>query len=163
MTTQDNPAGTVAAVRHQVRVAASPERAFTVFTDGFGSWWPKSHTIADAPVELAVIEPRVGGRCYDRCTDGSECDWGSVLTWEPPTRLVIAWQIDSAWTYEPDLEHSSRVTVTFAPDGDGTRVVLVHDEFERLRDGGEGMRAGVESGWGTSLGIFAAYVSEGAA
>ncbi len=161
MTVQSGRAGTVPAVRHEVRVAASPERAFAVFTDGFGSWWPKTHTIATVPVERAIIEPHAGGRCYDACTDGSECDWGTVLTWEPPTRLVLAWQVDGSWSYEPDLDHSSRVTVTFSPDGDGTLVVLVHDEFERHHDGGSGLRAGVEGGWGTALDQFAAAVAEG--
>jgi DNA-binding transcriptional ArsR family regulator/uncharacterized protein YciI/uncharacterized protein YndB with AHSA1/START domain len=152
-----NPGQTVIApVRHQIIVNTPAERAFSIFTDGFGTWWPKAHTISPVPVEQAVIEPRAGGRCYDRAVDGSECDWGQVLVWEPPARLVLAWQIDGTWSYEPDVEHASRVTVTFAPDGDRTEVTLVHDEFERHRHAGPELAAGVREGWATSLQAFAA-------
>ena len=74
----------IASVRHEVIVNAPIERAFRVFTDGFGRWWPKNHTIASFPVDRSIIEPWVGGRCFDRGADGSECDWGQVLAWEPP-------------------------------------------------------------------------------
>ena len=72
----------IPAVRHEVVVSAPIERAFRVFTDGFGLWWPRNHTIASFPVERAIIEPWAGGRCYDRGADGSECDWGQVLVWD---------------------------------------------------------------------------------
>ncbi|MDQ1723808.1 MAG: hypothetical protein QOG52_836 [Frankiaceae bacterium] len=158
MTAQQNVAP-IPAVRLDVRVKAPVERAFTVFTDGFGTWWPKTHTIASAPVERAIIEPSAGGRCYDRCDDGTECDWGTVLEWDPPRRLVLAWQVTHDWGYEPDADHASRVTVTFTADSDsdgaGTLVQLVHDEFERHGDEkGRGVRAGVEGGWAGPLETF---------
>jgi uncharacterized protein YndB with AHSA1/START domain len=153
----------IAPVRHRVVVNAPVERAFSVFTDGFGTWWPKSHTIAKAPVERAIIEPRAGGRCYDQATDGSECDWGQVLVWEPPARLVLAWQIDGTWSYEPEVEHASRVTITFAPDGERTEVTLVHDEFERHGITGTAVAEGVRTGWGTPLQAFAATLDSGPA
>jgi uncharacterized protein YndB with AHSA1/START domain len=154
MTAQQH-AAPIPAVRLDVRVNLAVDRAFALFTDGFGTWWPKTHTIASAPVERPIIEGRAGGRCYDRCTDGSECDWGTVLEWQPPHRLLLAWQITPDWGYEPDVEHASRVTVTLTPDGDGTLVELVHDEFERHGDeGGRAMRAGVEGGWAAPLETF---------
>jgi uncharacterized protein YndB with AHSA1/START domain/uncharacterized protein YciI len=163
MNTPNTGTAVIAPVRHQMVVNASVERAFRLFTEGFGTWWPKSHTISPVPVEQAIIEPRASGRCYDRGTDGSECDWGRVLAWEPPTRLVLAWQVDGTWSYEPDVEHASRVTVTFAPDGDRTRVTLVHDEFERHLHGGPELADGVRDGWGASLRAFAAAAETGPA
>jgi uncharacterized protein YndB with AHSA1/START domain/quinol monooxygenase YgiN len=156
MNAQSPGQAVVAPVRHQVVVNAPVERAFSVFTEGFGTWWPKAHTISPVPVERAIMEPRAGGRCYDRATDGSECDWGQVLVWEPPARLVLAWQVDGTWSYEPDVEHASRVTVTFTPVGDRTEVTLVHDEFERHRNAGPELAAGVRDGWGGALQAYAA-------
>lgn len=153
----------IAPVRHEVLVNAPVERAFRVFTDGFGRWWPKNHTIASFPVERAIIEPWVGGRCFDRGADGSECDWGQVLVWEPPSRLVLAWQVDGDWNYEPEVDNASRVTVSFAAVSGQTRVTLVHDEFERHLKAGPELADGVRDGWGTALGLFAAEVSDAAA
>jgi uncharacterized protein YndB with AHSA1/START domain len=161
MNTRNPEQAVIAPVRHRVVVNAPVERAFRVFTDGFGTWWPKSHTISEAPVERAIIEPRAGGRCYDRGTDGSECDWGQVLVWEPPSKLVLAWQVDGAWSYEPEVEHASRVTVSFAPDGERTEVTLVHDEFERHGSTGADLAAGVRDGWGAPLQTFAAVIDAG--
>jgi uncharacterized protein YndB with AHSA1/START domain len=150
----------IAPVRHEVLVNASAERAFSVFTDGFGTWWPKTHTISTVPVAQAIIEPKQGGRCYDLGTDGSECDWGRVLTWDPPGRLVLAWQIDGTWSYEPEVENASRVTVTFVPEDGRTRVTLVHDEFERHLKAGPDLADAVRDGWGDELRHFVTAVDQ---
>ncbi len=84
---------TVAPVRKSITVAAAPDRAFQVFTEGMSRWWIKSHSINKSPIKDIVIEPKAGGRWYERGDDGSTCDWGRVLSWEPPTRLVLSWEI----------------------------------------------------------------------
>ena len=104
-----------------------------------------------------VIEGWVGGRCYSAQQDGTDCPWGSVLVWEPPQRLVIAWQITHQWGFEPDLAKTSEVEVTFTPAGDGmTRVELEHRHFERHGAGGAAMRASVgsEGGWGSLMNLY---------
>ena len=144
-------------VRKSITVSASADRAFKVFTDGFDSWWPRSHHIGKGVLEKAVIETRLGGRCYGREADGTECPWGTVLVWEPPHRFVISWQITHEWGYEPDLAKSSEVEVRFTPQPDGgTRVDLEHRNFNRMGPGGATMRVGVDSpgGWGTLLDAF---------
>ena len=74
-------------------------------------------------------------------TDGTDCDWGSVLVWDPPRRLVLAWKINAAWAYEPDVAKSSEVEVRFTPQPDGsTRVDLEHRLFDRLGAAGASMR-----------------------
>jgi uncharacterized protein YndB with AHSA1/START domain len=148
-------------VRREIKVEASPERAFAVFTEGFDSWWPRGHHLNEADLDVAVIEPRVGGRWYERCVDGGECDWGRVLEWDPPHRLVLTWQISGEFKAESDPTHASEVEVSFTPDGEATVVVLEHRRLERhgataaaLRDG-----IGSEGGWGELLGLFAAQVA----
>ena len=116
-----NAATTVLApVKKSITVKASVEHAFEVFTDGFDSWWPRSHHIGKQPMVKAVIETRAGGRCFGREADGTECDWGRVLAWDPPHRFVLAWQIDPKWQYEPDLTKASEVEVRFTPEAGGS-------------------------------------------
>jgi uncharacterized protein YndB with AHSA1/START domain len=151
---QDTP------VRKTVTVKASQQSAFEVFTANFDSWWPRSHHIGSVPMKKAVIEGRVGGRCYSEQTDGSECDWGEITAWEPPRRLMIAWKINVNWKYEPDIAKSSEVDVSFTPLPDGTtRVDLEHRNFARSGAGWESMRGMVDSpgGWG---GLLARYAAE---
>jgi len=145
-------------VRKSVTVKAGPERAFRVFTEGIDTWWPRSHHIGKSPMTKAIIEGRAGGRCYSEQADGTECDWGEILVWDPPHRFVMAWKITPAWGYEPDLAKSSEVEVRFMPEPDGsTRVVLEHRFFERGGEGWEAMRnaVGSQGGWGGLLELFA--------
>jgi uncharacterized protein YndB with AHSA1/START domain len=158
MTLTADPAADIP-VRKSISVKCSVARAFNVFTEGFDSWWPKTHHIGNSPMTKGIIEGFVGGRCYSEQVDGTECDWGTVLAWEPPYRLVFAWQIDPDWKYEPDIAKASEVEVTFTPQDDGsTRVELEHRYFHRHGPGFEKMRDGVGSpnGWGAMLGLYAA-------
>src|SRR4051794_41843604 len=79
--------------RASVMVDAPQERAFRVFTDGIDSWWPREHTIGEAPLKEMVLEPRVGGRAYGIGVGGSESDWGRLLVFEPPRRVGGSWGI----------------------------------------------------------------------
>jgi uncharacterized protein YndB with AHSA1/START domain len=148
-----------APVRKSITVKASQQRAFDVFTAGFDRWWPRSHHIGNAPMKRAVIEGRIGGRCYSEEVDGAQCDWGEIIEWEPPRRFVMAWKISKDWKYEPDLAKSSEVEILFTPLADGsTRVDLEHRKFERMGVGWEAMRGMVDStgGWGGLLQLFTA-------
>jgi uncharacterized protein YndB with AHSA1/START domain len=150
-----------AAVRKSITVKASAERAFQVFTEGFDTWWPRSHHIGKSPMTKAVIEGFPGGRCYSAQEDGTDCPWGEVLVWEPPRKFVLAWKINPQWEYDPDPAKSSEVEVSFTPEPDGsTRVDLEHRYFDRHGEGWEGMRQQVDSqgGWGMLLGLYATAV-----
>jgi uncharacterized protein YndB with AHSA1/START domain len=152
---------TVAGVRQEIRVQASAEHAFKVFTGGFATWWPlDSHHIAEQPAETAVLEPRVGGRWFERAADGSQCDWGSVLVWEPPHRLVLAWHIDERWAYDPDPERAGEIEVRFVAEDETTTLVsLEHRGMERRGAAAEAaIREAISGpgGWPTLLERFAA-------
>jgi uncharacterized protein YndB with AHSA1/START domain len=147
-----------ATVRRSITVNTGVERAFRVFTDGIDTWWPRSHHIGRSPLARAVIEPFVGGRWYGEEEDGTQCPWAQITAWEPPHRLVFAWQITADWKYEPDLSKTSEVEVRFTALADGsTRVDLEHRRFDRMGPSGETMRAAVgrPGGWGTLLSTFA--------
>jgi uncharacterized protein YndB with AHSA1/START domain len=145
-----------APVRKSVTVKADAARAFAVFTGGIGRWWPRSHCIASSPQKDVVMEPRAGGRWYEIGEDGSHCNWGKVLAWEPPTRVLLAWQISADWKYDPDLV--TEVEVRFTPLSDGkTRVDLEHRNLERFGDKIEGIRSQIDSpnGWTAILKVYA--------
>jgi uncharacterized protein YndB with AHSA1/START domain len=149
---------TPAAVRRSVTVKASRERAWAVFTNDIGRWWPHSHSIGASPFKTATLEPHQGGRLYETGEDGSECQWGEVLTWDPPTRLVLAWRIGGEWRYDPDL--LTEVEVNFTEEASATRVDLEHRHLERMGAAEERARAAFESpnGWAGVLALFAAAV-----
>jgi uncharacterized protein YndB with AHSA1/START domain len=153
-------------VRTSIVVEAPIERAFSVFTDQIGSWWPPEHHILESDLAEMVFEPREGGHVYDRGVDGSECRWARVLAYEPPHRVVISWDISLQWQLETDPEKTSEVEVRFVAEGpDRTRVELEHRKLERHGEGWERMRAAVGSpeGWGVGLHRFAAAAAARAA
>jgi len=140
-------------VRTSHVVEAPIERAFSVFTEGMGSWWPPEHHIIEADLAEMVFEPREG-----RGVDGSECRWARVLAYEPPHRVVFSWDINTQWKLETDPEKTSEVEVRFvAESANQTRVELEHRNLERHGEGWEQMRDAVGSpgGWGGGLGRFA--------
>jgi uncharacterized protein YndB with AHSA1/START domain len=145
-----------APVRKSVVVQASQLHAFKVFTTSFKSWWPATHSINKSPQKEIVLEPHVGGRWYEVGEDGSQCLWGKVLVWEPPSRLVLAWQIGADWQYHADLITEVEIKLT-AEGPKQTRVELEHRLLERMGEDAQKMRDTVDSegGWGTILSNFA--------
>jgi len=146
-----------AAIRKTLMVRATPEKAFQVFTAGFGDWWPKTHYLGSSPLKTAVIEPGVGGRWYSLHEDGAEILWGDVLAWEPPARLLLAWRITSEWAYDPNL--LTEVEVRFTAIGENqTRVDFEHRGLERFgdSDAADRTRVSMDGGWGMILESFQA-------
>jgi uncharacterized protein YndB with AHSA1/START domain len=155
MTMQDTA---TTSVREEITVDAPIDRAFRVFTEDIGSWWPEDHHILEAPLAEMVFEPRAGGHLYDRGQDGSECRWARVLAYEPPDRVVFSWDVSTAWKIETDPEKTSQVEVRFIPEGpERTRIELEHRNIERHGEGWEKMRDAVGSpgGWLRGLEAFA--------
>jgi hypothetical protein len=139
---------TVAPVRKTVRINAAAAHAFETFASGIGRWWPATHTIGTSPVRDVVIEPRAGGRWYERGEDGSECDWGVVLAWEPPGRLLLGWQLDAEFHRNPAT--ATEVELRFiAETPTVTRVELEHRGLERLGESAEVLRGKIDApgGW----------------
>jgi uncharacterized protein YndB with AHSA1/START domain len=146
------------AVRTEIVVKAPVDKAFRLFTDKFDQIKPRDHTMLDVDISESVFEPRAGGRVYDRGVDGSECQWGRVLVYEPPTRLVFTWDISPMWQIESDQSKSSEVEVRFIEDGpDVTRVELEHRHLDRHGEGWDGLRESVrgDQGWPLYLQRFA--------
>ena len=150
-------------IRTQVVVEAPQERAFRVFVERFDHIKPREHNMLAVDIAESVFEPRVGGRVYDRGTDGSECQWARVLAYEPPNRLAFTWDISPYWQIETDHSRTSEVEVTFiAETPDRTRVELEHRHLDRHGDGWQGLLEGVrgDGGWPLYLARYEQQVSK---
>ena len=125
-----------------VSVRAAPARAFEIFARDFGRWWPvaRFHTGPD-PADC-TLEPRVGGRVFERAADGKETLWGTVLAYDPPRRLAFSWIVGGLAPEEAQM-----VEISFTPEGDGTRVELSHSGWEKLGERGKSLREGYDRGW----------------
>ena len=113
-------------VRRQVVVAAPPARAFLLFTERIGAWWPvgAGHSVFGEGASVAFEDGELVERSGDRVAV-----WAEVTTWEPPGVLELAWHPGRG----PEV--ATRVRVTFQPDDDGgTLVTLEHDGWERLAE-----------------------------
>jgi uncharacterized protein YndB with AHSA1/START domain len=144
-------------VRKSVIVAAPIALAFEVFTGRIESWWPMaSHHIGEAACAALVIEPRVGGRWYERGVDGVECVWGGVLVWEPERRVVLLWQLNAQWQFDPTIH--TEVDVRFsAIDERTTQVELEHRGLDAYGADAMAMREafGSVNGWTGMLDHYA--------
>jgi len=143
-------------VKSEVIVEAPADRAFRVFTEKMDTWWPPEHHIGKGEMKAIVLERRAKGRWAEVEADGSECDWGHVLVWDPPRRLVLAWQLTAEWKFDRDFV--TEVEVNFTPvDATRTRVALEHRNLERFGTNEEAVRnaVGSEGGWPLTLERFA--------
>jgi uncharacterized protein YndB with AHSA1/START domain len=152
----------IAPIVYSVEVRAAPERAFELFVSRMGEWWPRGGTIGQAPHEAIVIEPQQGGRWFERDGEGREVQWGKVLAWEPPVRLLLGWQINAEWRYDPAL--LTEVELTFAKTASGgTRVQLEHRDLERFGAAAASLAEQLRSGWPKRVDLYASYAQSHAA
>ena len=149
---------TIAPIIKTVHVKPEPGRAFELFALRMGDWWPMGGGVGKAPCVDVLVEPQSGGRWYERDADGVETDWGKVLAWEPPSRLLLAWQLTTDWRFDPEL--LTEVEMTFAAaEGGGTLVTLEHRKLERFGGDAAGHAAKLGGGWPTRLGQYAAFAN----
>lgn len=129
-------------------VARSQADAFKIYTDEISMWWPKqTHSLGGDKVATVTVEPRSGGRIFERWSDGTEKLWGTVIAYEPPERLVHTWHVST------DPEHSSEVELRFVALGRArTRVTLEHRHWERMSgDRAAVVRGSYDNGWQSVL------------
>jgi uncharacterized protein YndB with AHSA1/START domain len=133
-------------LRASVTVDVPPERAFELFTEGLGQWWPREFSWSQDALEEMGIEPHEDGFAYERGPHGFTIHWGRVLTCETPQRLVFTWQIAADRSPQPDPDKASEVEVLFtgSPQG-GTDVTLEHRGWERHGESAQDYRDGFEA------------------
>lgn len=148
---------TIAPVRKTIVVAVPADRAFEAFTQHMGSWWKPDHSIGAAAFVDIRMEAHEGGRWFEVDAAGNECPWGRVMVWEPPKRVVLAWQINGQWQPDPDFE--TELEIRFVEVGESaTRIELEHRNLDRFGAAAEGIREQFDSpgGWQGQLELYAA-------
>ena len=126
------------------------DAAFRRFTQELGAWWPRStHSIGLDESERVTMEGRVGGRIYETIRGGGECVWGTILAWDPPSRVTFSWHPGQ----KPEIAQT--VEVRFAPADGGTVVELTHSGWERVGKKAASIRRAYGLGWKGVLRIYA--------
>ncbi|TCB91264.1 ATPase [Micromonospora zingiberis] len=147
------------ALRSSLLVPVSVEAAYAAFTGSLADWWVTEYTWS-GPNVLAELgmESRAGGMLYEIGPYGFRNDWGRVLTWDPPRRLVFTWQIGPDRAPVPDPARASEVEVLFTPAESGTLVEVTHRHFDRHGEAAEGYRQALTAGWHELLSRYAGTV-----
>ena len=109
-----------------LRVRASPQRAFEVFTREIGAWWRHNPMFRFTPREPGVISFE-DGRLIETREGGKVFEIGKVRVWEPGRRLVFGWR-QAAFTPDQNTE----VEVVFDPVGEETRVSVTHTGWDTV-------------------------------
>lgn len=148
-------------VRVSLEVPASAEAAFDTFVRRFSAWYPPEYSWSGGSLAWIGIEPVVGGHCFELGPHEFRCDWGRVLAFEPPTRLLFSWQIGSDRVPVPDPLQASEIEVRWRTTGPLlTTVELTHAYFERHGRGWAEYRDAMAAptGWPYVLERYAAAV-----
>jgi uncharacterized protein YndB with AHSA1/START domain len=145
-----------------IAVDAPVDRAFAAFVDEFDSWWPRDYSWGKDQLKTIGIEPKMGGTCYEEAADGARKAWGTVLAFDRPSHIVIAWQITADRAPEESEATASRVDIRFTANADGgTDVLVVHRDFFRHGDGWEKYREDMagRKGWPYLIDLYAKAVA----
>ena len=137
-------------LRMSFEVACDVQHAFSVWTEHISSWWPPDHTVSGEAGTRVVLEPRAGGRIYERSPSGREWEWGEVTAWEPPARLAYLWHIGA------DRDDATDVEIAFVEVAEAlTRIDVEHRGWERLgSERGRRRRDANHSGWDRVIPAF---------
>lgn len=145
-------------VKCSIDVKASLPRAFELFAQNMGAWWPRGKTPAGRPHAELIIEPRKSGRWFERDADGAETQWGKVLSWEPPHRLLLGWQLNHKFQFDAGVLMEVEIRFEALAEG-GTRVSLEHRNIEQLGSEAKSFAGKIGSGWPERMGNFATYIA----
>lgn len=135
-------------LRVDVELDCSVDHAFRTWTERFSTWWPGGHSVSGDPAAV-VLEARLGGRIFERTTDGREIDWGEITIWEPPHRLGYRWHLRRPSDEATDVEVRFRPVAPHA-----TRLEITHTGWERLGADAETWRDANRGGWAGLLPHF---------
>lgn len=119
----------MSAVIVSLRVRASPQKAFDVFTQEIGVWWKPNGLFQITPRGDGVLrfEPGEDGKLLTDLPNGKSFEIGRITIWTPGERLAFTWR---QGTFAAD--QTTYVDVRFEPAGDETRVTVEHRGWDAI-------------------------------
>jgi len=130
-----------------VHLECNPDRAFALFTEEAGRWWPPDRRHTDDANSIIRMEP--SGRFFERAGDGSEVELGAVRVFEPGARLVLDWYPGT------DRANATLVEIRFEPAGEGTLLTVTHSLGAATSDAFVRNAPGYDRSWDLVLGALA--------
>ncbi len=130
-----------------IEVPCSQEKAFGVFVNEMGSWWPldkrsMSMISGGKPAKSLRIDPKEGGKIVEIGHDDTEHLWGTIRSYDPHDSLSMDFHMGLP------AENASLVEVRFTElENERTRVELTQSNWEAFGEMAEMMRDGYGSGW----------------
>jgi Activator of Hsp90 ATPase homolog 1-like protein len=129
-----------------IEVPCSQEKAFKVFVNEMGTWWPldqRSMSMKSGkPAKSLRIEPRQGGKIVEIGHDDTEHLWGTIKSYDPYDSITLDFHMGLP------AENASLVEVRFtALQQERTRVELTQSNWEAFGDMAEMLRGFYGSGW----------------
>ena len=145
-------------IKKELLVSTSQATAFRVFSQQMDAWWPRSHHVGKTPMVSIVLEPKANGRWYSTHQGGEVCEVGRVEDFEPHSRLLLIWQLNGEFQFDPNLR--SEVEVRFVSKGpEQTRVLFEHRDLEKL--GKPTPTGSMDQGWTMILELFVTLARDG--
>ena len=115
------------AVIVSLRVRATPQEAFDVFTQEIAAWWKPNTLFQLTPRGDGVLRFENQERLVTTLPNGKDFEIGRVTAWAPGEKLAFSWRQAS---FTP--EQATFVTVLFEPVGDETRVTVEHRGWDAI-------------------------------
>ncbi|MFN3462827.1 MAG: SRPBCC domain-containing protein [Terricaulis sp.] len=119
----------MSAVIVSVRVKATPQEAFDVFTRDIAVWWRPKGLFQLTPRGDGALrfEPGEGGRLVTDLPSGKTFEIGQITDWRPGAHLAFTWR--QATFADDQVTH---VSVRFEPVDGETRVTVEHRGWDAI-------------------------------
>ncbi|VTZ22707.1 ATPase [Methylocella tundrae] len=118
-----------AAVIVSLRVKATPQEAFGIFTQEIGAWWRPNALFQLTPHGDGKLrfDPGEGGRLLTTLPNGEEFEIGRITVWLPGEQLAFTWRQASFASGQ-----LTQVEVRFEAVSEETRITVEHRGWDTI-------------------------------
>lgn len=133
-------------IRHQVRIAAPPEKVWAALIDP-ARWWGSDHTFSGSASNL-TLEPRAGGCWCEKLPSGGGVMHMQVAHFAPPQTLVLRGALGPLYNLGAD----GAMAFTLAANGAETDLTLSFRAGGYVKEGFQKWSGPVDNVLGLQIG-----------